>query len=56
MDTIWIDTESGTWGHIKTLRVVQVEKEGLSEYMDGMTDSGRSEFGITFGAEVEVTE
>jgi hypothetical protein len=32
--TVWVDTDSGTWGDISTLRIVEVENDRLDWFAD----------------------
>ena len=48
---IWIDTDSGTWGAVETLRICDVDDEGC-DVLDIASDSERNDFGLRFGRKV----
>ena len=46
---IWIDTDSGTYGDVNSLRIAWADDTTLQEWAEGVSDSEIAEYGLSQG-------
>ena len=55
--TVWVDTQSGTYGDLEGLKIVSVPKNMMDLWDHGRaSDSEIAEFGLVYGLEAKAVD